>query len=339
MPPAPSRLRRFAPAWGWIDPSPSRTLDQVVWACRARHYSPRTAESYVYWTKRFVLFHGKRHPREMGRHEIERFLNDLTDRHISASTHSQALSALVFLYEMVLEHPFEWLQQLARPKQAQRLPTVLTQEQVRSVLKRMSGREQIMAQLIYGTGMRILECLTLRVKDFQWGHRTIHIHAGKGAKDRMVPLPQSLVPEMRQLVVRIGQRHAKEVLSGFGFAPMPDALGIKYAGASRSLAWQFVFGSSLRRYNPQLHRWERWHMAASSLQRAFRVAADGVTGLPHATVHTLRHCFATHLLQSGTDLRTIQTLLGHSNVETTMIYTHVGKLDHTLTSPLDRLAI
>lgn len=275
----------------------------------------------------------------MGRLEIERFLNDLAIRGISASTHSQALSALVFLYEIVLEQPFEWLQQLARPKQSQRLPVVLTQEQVRAILQRMSGPELLMARLIYGTGMRILECMTLRVKDIQWGTQTIHIHAGKGAKDRMVPLPQSIAPDLRQLVVRIGQRHAKEVLSGFGFAPMPDALGVKYRGASRSLGWQYVFASGLRRHNPHLNRWERWHMAASSLQRAFRIAANGVPGLPHATVHTLRHCFATHLLQAGTDIRTIQQLLGHSSLETTMIYTHVGKLDKGLTSPLDRLAI
>lgn len=275
----------------------------------------------------------------VGRCEIEGILNALSRRSVSASSHSHALSALVFLWECVLELPFERLQQLSRPKRAQRLPTVLTPDQVRCVLQRMSGRELLMAQLIYGTGMRIMECLTLRVKDINWAPGIIHVHTGKGAKDRMVPLPKSLTAPLRQLIVRVGERHAKEVLSGYGCAPLPDALGKKYPGAARSLGWQFVFASALRRFNPELRRWEGWHTAPSSLQRAFRVAADGVPGLQHASIHTLRHCFATHLLQAGTDLRTIRSLLGHSNVETSMIYTHVGKLDGSLCNPLDRLGL
>jgi integron integrase len=307
--------------------------------CRRRHYSDRTAEAYVYWARRYILFHGKRHPKEMGRNELERFLNALTARELSSSSVSQALSALVFLYEQVLEQPFEWLQALQRPKRPQQLPNVLSIEQVGKLLVRMRGQEQLMAQLIYGTGMRIGECLALRVKDIDWSHQTIHIHSGKGGKDRVVLLPLRLGPRLRQHTLGVAQRHRNELRTGLGYAPLPSALAAKYPKAARSLGWQFLFASGLRRFSASTHRWERWHASPSGLQRAFREAASRIGGLPHATVHTLRHCFATHLLHSGTDIRTIQSLLGHSSLETTMIYTHVGAVHQGLRSPLDLLPV
>jgi integron integrase len=274
----------------------------------------------------------------MGRPEIEAFLNSLTAHSLSASTQSQALSALIFLYQYVLERPFEWLETLVRPKRSQHLPEVLTVAQVRQVLAHMHGEELLMAQLIYGTGMRIGECMTLRLKDIDWANNTIHIHSGKGAKDRITLLPQQITPALRQHIMTVARRHKDECQSGQGYAPMPDALAIKYANAARSLKWQFLFASSTRHYNPKTSRYERWHASPTRLQRAFRQAALRVRGLPHATVHTLRHCFATHLLQTGTDIRTIQTLLGHTNIDTTMIYTHVGPVHRSIRSPLDLLS-
>lgn len=316
---------------------PARLLEQIVWVCRRRHYSRNTAEAYVYWAKRYVLFHCKRHPRELGRDEIRLFLNSLATSGLSASTQSQALSALVFLYREVLEQPFDWLDRLDRPRRAQRLPTVLTPEQVRRVLAELTGTEQLMAKLIYGTGMRIGECISLRVKDILWSHRTIHIHAGKGAKDRATLLPTQLVPALRAQVERVSAQHTQQVAHGRGFAPMPDALGRKLAGAAQTLAWQFVFPSAVERWEETTRQWVRWHVSPTVLQRAFRQAVQRVGGLPHASVHTLRHAFATHLLQGGTDIRTIQVLLGHSNLDTTMMYTHVGAVHGSVRSPLDVL--
>ena len=306
--------------------------------CRRRHYSERTAEAYGYWVRRYIYFHRKRHTREMGRFEIEAFLNSLAARHLSASSQSQALNGIVFLYQQVLEQPFDWLEKLDRPKRAQRLPSVLTMHQVRQVFGRMQGNELLMAQLIYGTGMRIGECLSLRVKDISGAQGTIHIHSGKGAKDRFTVLPKQVIPALRQHVVRLAHRHRQEVLAGRGFAPLPDALATKFPRAAQSLGWQYIFPSPLNRWNPARQRWERDHVAPNGLQRSFRTAAMGVGGLPHVTVHTLRHAFATHLLQAGTDIRTIQTLLGHVNLETTMIYTHVGALGKGVRSPLDLLS-
>jgi integron integrase len=273
----------------------------------------------------------------MGRTELEAFLNALTSQNLSSSSQSQALSALLFLYEHVLEQPFEWLKNLQRPKRPQRLPSVLSIAQVRQVLGQMRGNELLMARLVYGTGMRIGECLALRVKDIDCTQHAIHIHSGKGAKDRMALLPQQIEPDLKHHILGVSSRHGDERRAGQGYAPMPERLGVKFPSAAQSLKWQYLFASSVRRYNPKTLRWERWHASPTGLQRAFRMAAQSVKGLPHATVHTLRHCFATHLLKSGTDLRTIQELLGHSNIETTMIYTHVGPVHRNVRSPLDLL--
>jgi integron integrase len=274
----------------------------------------------------------------MGRAEVESFLNSLAGRHLSASSQSQALNALVLLYNEVLQHPFEWLTNLAGPKRSQRLPSILSREQVSLVLARMTGRELLMAQLIYGTGMRIGECLALRVKDIQWTHGAIQIHGGKGGKDRLALLPRLLVPTLRGQLIDLARRHAAERLAGQGYAAMPDALATKFPRAAQSLSWQFLFGSAIRRFNAARTRWERWHASPTGLQRAFRIASGSIGALPHVSVHTLRHCFATHLLQAGTDIRAIQTLLGHANIETTMIYTHAGAAHRDVRIPLDFLS-
>ena len=319
------------------DRRPPKLLQQVDWMCRRRHYSTRTAEAYGYWIKRFILFHGKRHPLEMGRPEIEGFLNSLGHRQLSASSQAQALNALVFLYREVLEKPFDWLEKLDRPRRPKRLPSVLTVAQVGEVLRSMSGIDQLMARLLYGTGMRMRECATLRVKDLLWDYHSIHIHSGKGFKDRTTVLPAALVPDLRRQVESVAQLHRRSVARGHGHVALPDGVGRKFPRASQSLGWQFLFPSGVERYDPVTRLWVRWHISPAGLQSAFRTSVSRVPGAPQVSLHSLRHAFATHLLQSGTDIRTIQELLGHSNLETTMIYTHVGAIHKNARSPLDLL--
>lgn len=317
---------------------PPRLLDQIVWCCRRRHYSSRTAEAYVYWSRRYILFHGKRHPSLLGQNDVRRFLDSLVAQNVAAVTHSQALSALVFLYREVLVLPFGWLDELVRPKRPKHLPTVLSPGEVSQVLGAMRGSTGLMARLIYGSGLRINECVELRVKDLQWSHHAILVRAGKGGKDRMTLLPRQLIAALRAQVHEVAVDHKRRLLRGTGCAPMPDRLARKYQGAARSLAWQFVFPASFDRWNSELSRWERWHCSPSLLQREFRCAVRRAGVQQHATVHTLRHAFATHLLRAGTDIRTLQELLGHSKLDTTMIYTHVGTVHRDVSSPLDFLA-
>lgn len=221
----------------------------------------------------------------MGRPELEAFLNALTARDLSSSSQSQALSALVFPCEHVLERRFDWLQNLQRPKRPRRLPRVLSVSQVRQVLARMCGNELLMAQLGYGTGMRIGECMTLRVKDIDWSQHTIHIHSRKGAKDRMALLPKQIPPTLKRHMMDVARRHGDERHAGHGFAPMPEGLGVKFPNAAQSLKWQYIFASSVRRFNLKTLRWERWHASPTGLQRAFRHAALKVGGLLHASLH------------------------------------------------------
>jgi integron integrase len=320
-----------------VDARPQRLLEQIDWVCRRRHYSKRTSEAYRYWVRRLVIFLGKRHPSDLRREDIEDFLNSLAARHLSASSQRQAVNAIYFLYRDVLETPHEWLKQLDRPRQAKRLPNVLSLDQVARVLREMQGTERLMAQLIYGSGLRIAECMALRVKDLLWSFNTIHVHGGKGDKDRTTVLPRPLIPALRTQVGLVSALHQRRLERGQGYAPMPDALAHKFGAAAGTLPWQFLFPSSVERYDPGMKRWVRWHAAPTGLQRAFREAVFRVGGLPHATVHTLRHAFATHLLQSGMDIRTIQELLGHSSLETTMIYTHVGAIHGNVKSPVELL--
>lgn len=340
--------RKERPSWGIDDhavavvpssnSSKPRLLDQVRLACERRHYSPRTARSYTFWVKRYVLFHGKRHPRELGAPALTAFLNHLASRErVSASTQAQALSALVFLYRQVLGEDPGWLEGLERVKRKHFLPVVLTPEEVKLLLGLLKDVPKLMAELIYGTGMRVMECMQLRVKDIDFRARTITVRSGKGGKDRVVPLPQRLAIALQQQVLRVLAIHKHALHKGRGYAPMPYALARKYPSASRSPGWQYVFPSSVERTDPGTCRVVRWHSSPSTLQRAFQVAMRQAEIRKHASVHSLRHSFATHLLASGCDIRTIQTLLGHRHLETTMIYTHVEASVKHIVSPLDVL--
>lgn len=274
----------------------------------------------------------------MGKAELEAFLNYLvTQRHLSASSQSQALNALFFMYKQVLEIEPGWLDNLARVKRKQFLPTVLSANEVREVLSKMKGTPKLMAKLIYGTGMRVSECTQLRIKDIDFDLKTITVRHGKGGKDRTTLLPKILVDPLQNHLLGVMSRHKDDCLKGAGYVPLPGALYKKYPKAAQSLGWQYVFASSAIRLWPQTGQNVRWHCSTSTPQRAFRRALEDTSITKHASIHTLRHCFATHLLQNGTDLRTIQTLLGHRNIKTTMIYTHIIKAEQNTQSPLDRL--
>ena len=307
-------------------------------ACRRKHYSPKTEQSYVLWIKQYILFHKKRHPRDMGQTEIESYLNYLASkRNLSASTQSAALNAIAFLYRHVLNEPMPELSKLFRVKRRQNIPVVLSVSEVQRILNHMSGTTHLMAQLIYGTGMRILECMTLRVKDIDFELHSITVRAGKGNKDRSTLLPGSLETELRGHLLKIAQLHKKDVLQGNGYAPMPNALYRKYPSASQSLGWQFVFPSAVLRPWQATNTLARWHASPSTLRRAFKYAVRQANIVKLVGPHTLRHSFASHLLASGTDIRTIQTLLGHRHLETTMIYTHVTPDNKNVCSPLDQI--
>lgn len=314
-----------------------RLLEQVRRAIRARHYSPRTEKTYVGWIRRYVLFHGKRHPGEMGEAELTAFLSHLaTDRKVSASTQNQALSALLFLYKEVLGKELPWLDGLVRAKRPHRIPVVLSQGEVMNLLQLMRGTTWLMASLLYGSGLRLMECARLRVKDLDLERREIRVRDGKGRKDRITLLPSKLVSPLNAQLAFAKKQHEADLLLGNGSVEIPFALSRKYPRAAWEWGWQWVFPAT-RPYRDRetgLHR--RHHLHESVLQRAVKDAARRTGIAKPATCHTLRHSFATHLLESGYDIRTIQELLGHRDVSTTMIYTHVlnrGGLG--VRSPLD----
>ncbi|MDP1734455.1 MAG: integron integrase [Sulfuritalea sp.] len=303
-----------------------------------RHFSRSTETAYRYWARQFVLFHGKRHPKEMGPAEVEAFLNHLaTARHVSASTQSQALNAVVFLYGEVLGQPLGQMEHLKRVQRRIRVPVVLTQDEVKATLAQMQGTPRLMAELIYGAGLRIHECVSLRIKDIDLATRTVSVRNSKGSKDRTTVLPERLVSPLQQHLLRIAALHRDDLARGAGLAPMPDALAKKYPSASASLAWQYVFPSASLRPWGSSGRQVRWHTSDSTIQRAFKRAIVRAKVTKHASVHCLRHSFATHLLAAGTDIRTIQLLLGHNSLKTTMIYTHVLQATRLVTSPFDSL--
>ena len=316
-----------------------RLLDRVHEAIRRRYFSRRTEQAYVHWIRRFIYFHGKRHPRDLGEAEVTAFLNDLAvKRGVAAGTQNQALSALLFLYKEVLGRELAWLDGLERAKRPPRLPTVLTRAEAERLLAQLTGARWLLASLMYGSGLRVMECLRLRVKDLDLSYRQILVRDGKGEKDRVTMLPEKLVEPVRAHLERVRALHARDVREGYGEVHLPYALARKYPRAGREWAWQYVFPSKNRTADPEDGVIRRHHLDESVPQRAVKEALRAAGIAKHASCHTLRHSFATHLLESGYDIRTVQELLGHSDVSTTMIYTHVlNKGGRGVKSPLDRL--
>ena len=319
-------------------PSPPRLLEQVRIRCRTKHYSIRTERAYVGWARRFILANNRRHPRELGVAEVEAFLSALAVRDdVAASTQNQALSALIFLYKEVLGMELPWVASVTRAKRPKRLPVVLTHAEVRALLALCDGRCALMASLLYGAGMRLMEAVRLRVKDVDFGRREIVVRNGKGGKDRRVPLPRKLEAGLGEQVERVRLLHARDVAEGFGEVWLPHALSRKYPNAGREFGWQWVFPASRISEDPRSGARRRHHVDAAVLQRAVKAARVAAGIDKPATCHTLRHSFATHLLESGHDIRTVQELLGHNDVATTQIYTHVlGRGAGGVLSPLDR---
>jgi integron integrase len=316
-----------------------RLLDRVRTVLHARRYSSRTEDAYVAWIRRFILFHRKRHPAEMGVPEVERFLAHLAvSRRVSAATQNQALSALLFLYAAVLERPLGALDGLVRAHRPPRLPVVLAREEVAAVLGHLRGTPWLMASLLYGCGLRLLECARLRVKDVALAHGELLVRDGKGRKDRITMLPARLRGPLEAHLQRTRLQHAADLREGAGAVALPDALRLKYPNATREWAWQWVFPATRTYLDRETGERRRHHLHESVLQRAFKDAARTAGLTKPASCHTLRHSFATHLLEAGYDIRTIQELLGHRDVATTMIYTHVlNRGGRGVRSPLDSL--
>ncbi len=318
------------------DPKP-RLLDQVRELIRIRHYSIRTEQAYLQWIRRFILFHGKRHPRDMGAAEVTAFLSDLAiRRNVAASTQNQALNAILFLYREVLKIDLPWLAEVQRAKKPRHLPVVLTRDEVKALLAQLQGTAWLMAALVYGSGLRLLECLRLRVKDIDFHYRQLLIRDAKGQKDRVTLLPQNLLEPLRSHLTRVRMLHERDLREGYGRVHLPHALSSKYPNADREWGWQYVFPSTRRSLDPRSGAERRHHAPEDALQRAVKQAVRKANIIKPASLHTLRHSFATHLLESGYDIRTVQELLGHSDVKTTMIYTHVlNRGGRGVVSPLD----
>lgn len=314
-----------------------KLMDQVSDALRTRHYSYRTEQTYKDWIKRYILFHDKRHPKDMGEEEIRAFIAYLSnDRNVAAATSNQALSAVLFLYRVVLQQEITLPPDLSNASRPKRLPTVLTHAEALKVIDHMRGVPRLMAKIMYGSGLRVTECLRLRVKDIDFDRRQIIVRGGKGDQDRLTILPESIIPELRQMLQEVKALHQKDLAEGYGEATLPNALGEKYLNASKEWAWQFIFPASQRSVDPRTGVIRRHHLDETVPQKAVRAAAKLAQIDKPVSPHTFRHSFATHLLQNGYDIRTVQELLGHKDVKTTMIYTHVlqrGGL--AVKSPLD----
>jgi integron integrase len=315
----------------------SRLLDRVREALRARHYSIRTEEAYLRWIRQYVLFFDRRHPSELGPEAVSAFVSHLAvSRQVAASTQSQALSALLFLYREVLGLPIEWVDDVERAKAPKRLPVVFTREEVRAVLGRLRGDAWLMASLLYGSGLRLMECVRLRVKDVDFARMQITVREGKGAKDRVTVLPRPLAEPLRRQLERARALHESDLREGCGRVFLPYALARKYPGAEREWCWQYVFPASKRSVDPRAGVERRHHVSETALQKAVKGAVRAARLDKAGSCHTLRHSFATHLLEGGYDIRTIQELLGHADVSTTMIYTHVlNKGGRGVKSPLE----
>ncbi len=318
--------------------SAPKLLDQVRGKIRLKHYSIRTEQTYVDWIKRFILFHGKRHPKGMGAQEVEAFLTHLAVvGRVAASTQNQAKSALLFLYKEVLGIELPWLDNVTQAKAPKRLPVVLTREEVQAVLARLEGTHWLIASLLYGSGLRIMEGLRLRVKDVELTRQEILVRDGKGFKDRVTMLPTALLAPLKTHLQRVKLLHEQDLAAGYGAVHLPYALDKKYPNAGREWAWQYIFPSANLSVDPRSDETRRHHLQDQAVQRAVKQAVRAAGLTKPATPHTFRHSFATHLLESGYDIRTVQELLGHSDVSTTMIYTHVlNRGGRGVVSPLDR---
>ena len=318
---------------------PPRLLEQMRVVIRARHYSLRTEETYLGWVKRFILFHGKRHPRDMGAQEVQQFLSHLAvEGHVAASTQSQALSAILFLYQQVLQHDIGWLHDVVRAKQPQRLPVVLTRDEVAAVLRHLSGTPWIMATLLYGAGLRLMECIRLRMKDIDFAYNQIVVRDGKGQKDRVTMLPQHVKAALQQHLLDVQHLHTQDLDTDGGGVYLPYALERKYPNANHEWVWQYVFPAAQMSHDPRTGIVRRHHIHKLVLQRAVYAAVRKASISKPASCHSFRHAFATHLLEAGYDIRTVQELLGHRDVSTTMIYTHVlNRGGRGVKSPADLL--
>jgi integron integrase len=312
-------------------------LDQVRNKLRVNHYSIRTEQTYLDWIKRFIFFHDKQHPKNLGAKQVEDFLTHLAVAgKVSASTQNQAKSALLFLYREVLEVQLPWLDNVTQAKTPKRLPVVLTVSEVRALLSHLSGTHFLVAGLLYGAGMRLMEAIRLRVKDVEFSRGEIIVREGKGFKDRVTMLPEAVVSPLKAHLVKVKALHDEDLAQGYGDVYLPFALDKKYPNAGREWGWQYVFPSRNLSVDPRSGKTRRHHIDEKGLQRAIKQAVRDLGLVKPATPHTLRHSFATHLLQSGYDIRTVQELLGHSDVSTTMIYTHVlNKGGRGVVSPLD----
>jgi integron integrase len=316
-----------------------RLLEQLRHRLRTRHYSKKTAKAYCGWVRRFVLFHNRRHPNTMGEAEIAAFLTHLAnERDVSASTQNQAMHAILFLYRHVLSRRIGFVSGIGLAKRPVRLPVVLSQAEVRAIFDELRGVKRLCATLMYGSGLRVSECLSLRVKDVDMDRREIFVRAGKGEKDRCVPLPASALPALRVHLERVRRQFYKDLSNGIMGAALPGALGRKLPNADRDWVWQFVFPATMPFVEDSTGIQRRHHLHESVMQRAMTEAVRATGIVKRATCHTLRHSFATHLLESGSDIRTIQEMLGHSDVRTTMKYTHVAKRGAMgVQSPADKL--
>jgi len=318
---------------------PLKLLDQVQQTIRTKHYSYRTEKSYVGWIKQFIMFNGKKHPKDMGETEINTFLTHLAvKRKVSASTQNQALCAIVFLYKHVLKRNLGDFGPLTWAKKPRKLPVVLSKSEITSLMKNLKGTYWIMAMLLYGAGLRLMECLRLRIKDIDFEYNQITIHEAKGNKDRIVPLPQRIKRQLADHIKNVRKQHQKDLKNGYGSVEMPNALARKYLNADKSWAWQYVFPAHRISKDPRTGIKRRHHLYETVLQKAVRNSVRKANITKRATCHTLRHSFATHLLEDGYDIRTVQELLGHKKLDTTMIYTHVlNKGGKGVVSPADKL--
>lgn len=318
--------------------SSPRLMDRVAEALRVRRYSPRTEQAYTYWIRQFIRFHDRRHPRELNKVEVETFLSSLaTQRNLAPSSQNQALAAILFLYKVVLEMDLPWLDGVVRAKKSRRLPTVLDRGEVRAILRELPAPAELMVRLLYGTGMRQMELLCLRILDVDFHLRQIVVRHGKGDKDRVVPLPQSCVDALQEQIALVRRLHVLDREAGLAGVELPHALAKKYPEAGKSLGWHWVFPMDHPARDPRSGVIRRHHYYPQTLARQLKRATHKAGIIKAVHCHTFRHSFATHLLQSGTDVRTLQRLLGHAHLDTTMIYTHVAQVGAGALSPADQL--